>query len=141
MYRPKKNYCWMQWHAVKRFGFWLVTWNVHAPKIVAFGNKIFFVYLSRFRIIQMAFRLLTVFCDQIGTVWNLSKSFLTIYNAKIYTLTVNLFFFHSLGPPPMNMYVILMYVFKNANTQYDLTMVSSNNNSTFIIITFVIMKL
>lgn len=38
---------------------------------------------------------------------------------------MSLFFFLncSMGPPPMNMYVILMYVFKNANTQYDLNMV------------------
>lgn len=31
--------------------------------------------------------------------------------------------YYSLGPPPMNMYVILMYVFKNANTPYELSVV------------------
>lgn len=30
----------------------------------------------------------------------------------------------SMGPPPMNVYVILMYIFKNANTQYELNTVS-----------------
>lgn len=39
------------------------------------------------------------------------------------------YFTYSLGPPPMNMYVILTYVFKNANTLYDMNTVSRALNA------------
>lgn len=53
--------------------------------------------------------------------------------AKCFFFYFQLFFFSflldSLGPPPMNMYVILMYVFKNANTNYDLDVVRPSKQS------------